>query len=212
MRDSERLRRPERLGAVADAALNGAVVCVWYAMPDHLPGRGRRAAAKTFLLLVGALPSIRLTRRDDGPQFHVGQGAPPVGTARRGKPTAHEERTPGSDEEVTSADDGAGTGEEGRSSRIEAALARLSPAAAIGLVGGIVVLATAGTVAQERLLHRLGERLARRGVSYPHTHVGLALGAVVAVSSVAGAAGSGHVGGGSGRAGRTRRDLRHIRG
>ncbi|MGO1510947.1 MAG: hypothetical protein ACTHW4_10295, partial [Actinomycetales bacterium] len=115
-------------------------------------------------------------------------------------------------EEVTSADDGAGTGEEGRSSRIEAALARLSPAAAIGLVGGIVVLATAGTVAQERLLHRLGERLARRGVSYPHTHVGLALGAVVAVSSVAGAAGSGHVGGGSGRAGRTRRDLRHIRG
>lgn len=214
----------DRLGNVANAAVTGGIVCAWYAVPDHLPRRGERVPAKIGLLLGGLALSAVLNRTSDGPEVHddVAEHGPgrhdevaardgDAGGVRDSAPAdtfavGNGTTVPDTHEETATSGPAA---EDAPTSGLAGALGRLSPAAVVGVVGGVVALTTVATVLQERLLHRLGERLGRRGVSSPHTKVGLALGAVAALGTAVRPAGEGPTGSPPDTPNPSTRDPRH---
>ncbi|MGC5616083.1 hypothetical protein [Georgenia sp. Z1491] len=198
----------DRLRNVANAAVTGVIVCAWYALPDHLPRRGERVPAKIGLLLGGLALSAVLNRSSDGPEVH--DEVAERGSGRHEDVTERDEDAGGVREGAAAVTFAVGNGttvpdtredtatsgpaaDDAPTSGLAGALGRLSPAAVVGVVGGVLALTTVATVMQERLLHRLGERLGRRGVSSPHTKVGLALGAVAALSTAVRPAGEGPI-------------------
>ncbi len=149
----------DRLDA-AEVVASGVVGFAWYAMPDAVRSRRVRGWLKAALLVPVALIGVAQARRADGEA-----GAPSEFTAGDG--TLARVRTLTSAEPVLDA--GAlGLADEGPGP------ARL--AAAVGVGGLMLAAGGAGVLAGERALYRLGERLAARGVSHPHTRIGIAAG------------------------------------
>lgn len=64
-------------------------------------------------------------------------------------------------------------------------------AVALGVGGLVLAAGAAGILTGERALYRLGERLAARGVSHPHTRIGVAAGLAAAGISTAMSASAG---------------------
>lgn len=156
---------------LAHAIVASAASCAWYSIPDHLQRRGPRAWATAAVLAASAAATVRIGTED-----------PPVPEPERDEAPRGGEAFPGRPEGSPAGQDGASDPDEVRTAKV-AGTAKVADAAAI--VVGALGPATATMVAQERLLHGLGERLGRRGVSHPHTRVGLVLGGVVGASASA---------------------------
>ncbi len=165
---------------IAEAVASGAVTAVWYALPDAVASRRARAALKVGLLVpvVGlsvvqsrrALDEVAAARASD-----AGAGADDA-LARVRALTA---TTPVLDSStVRPAGDPT---DDGRPAWKRGIVPAASAVAGAALAAGVVV----GTVAAERGIHRLGRRLGARGVSLPHTRVGLVAGLVTAAISAA---------------------------
>lgn len=154
-----------RRGHLAGAAITGLVAAAWYAMPDHLPRRSQRFPAKIALLAGGG--AIYAWLAPGGAREDREDGTVPL-PGRTDTPPDDERATTDEEQEVAT--------------RLGATLGRLSPRGVAGIVVGGLSLTAATAVLQERLIHRFGERLGRRGVTLPHTRIGLVLGAVAALS------------------------------
>lgn len=142
------------------AGVAGTAVGLWYALPDYVPAGPPRLLAKTAVI-VGA--GILLTGR--------------AGRARRGQETAREPstaRTQPSDE-ATSSD---------RSNTAGTGASRWTAAGAAGLLAGSAAVVVGLNLAIERWIHRFGQRLAERGVSHPHTGIGLVAGSLTVLASL----------------------------
>lgn len=138
------------------AGVAGGTAVLWYALPDYVSGRRNRALLKTLVASTGGgLYALTLRTPD------------PVTTTTTG-PKGQAERPP--------ADEGAG--------QLPAWWLRLGTGTHLGIMAAALAVSVGGTIVAERLIHRTGERLARRGVSRPHTRIGLALGALVALSAL----------------------------
>lgn len=117
--------------------LPGLTSCLWYALPDYVPSKNRRTAAKTILLASSALYGAHLGR--EAPVGEVGLGAAKQGPSGAGRLTG--------DPVVQG----------------------------LVLVVALVPL-TVGAVFVERFIYRAAEGLADRGMSHPHTKVGIVMG------------------------------------
>ncbi|MGB6021322.1 MAG: hypothetical protein WBG89_03235 [Ornithinimicrobium sp.] len=117
--------------------LPGLMSCLWYALPDYVPSRKRRTAAKAVLLAAVAFYGARLGREVAAEE--VGLGATEQGRSDEGRSTVNPARQ------------------------------------GLVLVLALVPL-TIGAVVAERFIYRTTEGLANRGVSHPHTKVGLVMG------------------------------------
>ena len=146
------------------SALAGLTTFAWYALPDHVVSKRRRALAKLALLVPVAVYG-GLQERDSAGEVLSGDGDGPAEGPRAVR------------------DGSAGTSGVPVVPSPRRKLAR-------GILAGVLVLGTltAATVAGERLIHKTGERLAKRGVSRPHTKIGAVLGAVVAITGAASSA------------------------
>lgn len=117
--------------------LPGLMSCLWYAMPDYVPSKNRRTAAKTVLLAAAVSYGARLGQEVATDEVEL--GAVKQGPSDGGRVT------------VDPAKQG------------------------LVLVLALVPL-TIGAVVAERFIYRTAEGLAGRGVSHPHTKVGLVMG------------------------------------
>ncbi|MEG3616236.1 hypothetical protein [Isoptericola haloaureus] len=157
MPTDRRRTRPD-LGAVA---VSGLATCAWYAVPDVVPGRGRRALVKTAVLLTGITLGVAVTR--EGRQARSGLRA-----AQRDDPASRHD-----------ADAPAGVPDEATDVPADDATA-VPPSVAVAVLGTGLVLTGVLTVAGERWLYRRAEAMRARGVRAPHTRVGLVMGGVAA--------------------------------
>lgn len=154
----------------------GVVACIWYALPDYVLSKRRRALVKTVLLasagLYGAWMGRKMPIEDSGDAggSQVAPGLPGEslrGYAAPAQGQAAPDRTRQPD------------------ARTDAWWLRLRPGTQLVVVAGAITVLTAGSIAAERTIYGVGERLARRGVSRPHTRVGLVLGALAPLAAVA---------------------------
>lgn len=159
-------------GAAADAAISGATMGAWYALPDVVGSRRARGWIKAGLLLVNvgvAVWSARLDddKNDDGDDDTVIPGR---------DATDSEVDLSGIAElaavapVIDAASLGLNNAEPGRVARIRAA------AFAVTALTALVSLAVVGSVAAERGIYRWGERRAARGVRGAHTRTGVLAG------------------------------------
>lgn len=138
------------------AGVAGGVAAVWYALPDRVPQRRHRALLKGLLVTVV------------GGFYARSAGTPGSVTTDARSQDGREERDP--------------TGE--LAAKAPAWWLRLGTGTQAGIAAAVVTSLVGGSVVQERLIFRIGERLARRGVSHPHTRIGLTLGALVALAAL----------------------------
>ena len=168
----------DRRDAIEDLT-SAAVAFAWYAMPDVVRSRRVRGVAKVALLVPTVVIAVGQIRRS------ADAGAEAIRAAREeggsGLETA-DDRPEARAESVGAAGPADGSANEGG-----AALGRSGSADGVGdgsplarraaLVGaGVAVVGggVAATIAGERALFRLGERLGDRGVRWPHTRIGVA--------------------------------------
>jgi hypothetical protein len=149
---------------ITEALASGALTFAWYALPDAVPSRRARAAAKVALMVpVLGLAVAQFRRawessRAGAPDEH----APSSGTL--GRIRALTSTPPTLDASVIHAPADAPTKRRCPSPRQAAALA----------VGALALFGTvASMVATERGIHRYGQHLGARGVRLPHTRIGL---------------------------------------
>lgn len=137
------------------AAVAGAVVGAWYALPDYVDSRRARALAKAALFTGGGALYVLASRTaDDAPR----------------NPTPATENQPTTEDAGAEAEHSAGW-------------QRLAPRVQLAVVAGAFAAFTVVSIAGERLVYCTGERLANRGVRRPHTLIGLALGALTALTT-----------------------------
>lgn len=138
------------------ASVAGGVAAVWYALPDRVPHRRHRALIKVLLVTVG------------GGLYAWSARTPASGSADARRQDGQAERDPAGE----------------LAAKAPAWWLRLGTGAQLGISAAVVALLVGGSVVQERLIFRIGERLGRRGVSHPHTRIGLVLGALVALTAL----------------------------
>lgn len=156
---------------LAEALASGGLTFAWYALPDAVASRRARGVAKALLLVplvaIGARQNARL------------KAAEPVRTG------VLETATPPGD--APEPDDAAPPADAAPQVRLADVLPT-DPAKRAALVGvglGLVAGSVWATVAGERALHRLGQRMAARGTRLPHTRIGLVSGALAAAMTLA---------------------------
>lgn len=164
--------------ALWTSGLAGLTAFIWYALPDYVVSKRRRALAKSVLFLppalYGASKGREIAREDPRALRDGSAGTPDVlddsvrGDLVRASSRAATGRTtqqlvPG--QEPTDAQ------------------WQLPPGTVVGFLAGGVV--TAAVLAAERLTYETGEWFASRGLSHPHTKIGAVLGAAVALVRVA---------------------------
>lgn len=153
--------------AAADAAISGATMAAWYALPDVVGSRRARGWVKAGLLLANVGVAVWSARSDDDDDDSVSSGRDTTdaevdlsGIAQLAAVAP-----------VIDADAlGLNTAEPGRAARIRATGTALAAVTVLGALG------VAGTVAAERAIHRWGERRAARGVRGAHTRIGVGAG------------------------------------
>jgi len=178
---------------VAEAISSGGVAFAWYALPDAVRSARARAGIKVALLAPSLVIAAAQTRRATHAALPGTSGATPGTTqgttpgATTSPPTDDAGR-PHTDADHPHADDRAATLARIRTLTSTApavdledldepahgSRARLIRQGAL-LASGIVALGAvvAGTVAAERGLFRLGERLTTQGTRWPHSKIGL---------------------------------------
>ncbi|WP_314037308.1 hypothetical protein [Dietzia sp. CH92] len=153
--------------AAADAAISGATMAAWYALPDVVGSRRARGWVKAGLLLANVGVAVWSARSDDDDDDSVSSGRDTTdaevdlsGIAQLAAVAP-----------VIDADAlGLTTAEPGRAARIRATITALAAVTVLGALG------VAGTVAAERAIFRWGERRAARGVRGAHTRTGVVAG------------------------------------
>jgi len=172
---------------LAEALASGGLTFAWYALPDAVASRRARGVAKALLLVplvaIGARQNARLeaaepvrtgvleTATPPGDAPEPDDAAPPADAAQRGPGDAPAPPAPDPAPQVRLAD-----------------VLPTDPAKRAALVGvglGLVAGSVWATVAGERALHRLGQRMAARGTRLPHTRIGLVSGALAAAMTLA---------------------------
>lgn len=123
-----------------EIAAESTATALWYAMPDFVPSRARRAALKTALLAGAGAYGLSLGRGLDNDHSSLDVAGP--------------ETAPSDGEALRQG--------------------IMIVAAGAALVSGAVIL--------ERFIQRSAHRLGERGVKYPNTVMGLALGALTALA------------------------------
>ena len=154
--------------AAADAAISGATMAAWYALPDVVGSRRARGWVKAGLLLanVGVVVwSARSGDDDDDDAVISGRDTADAEVDLSGIAQLAAVAP------VIDADAlGLTTAEPGRAARIRATGTALAAVTVLGALG------VAGTVAAERAIFRWGERRAARGVRGAHTRTGVVAG------------------------------------
>ena len=140
--------------------MTGTATTLWYALPDLVPSRAARSWVKAALATAVVGWSLRSSRPP------LSEGATPSTDGAADGPASEGPSLP--------PDDGDRVGWRGVVGLVVLVCAVLG-----GLVGSVVM-----TVASDRAVHRLGERAARRGASYPHSRHAVILGAAAAVSDL----------------------------
>lgn len=172
--------------AAGNAAVWGGGTFAWYAMSDVVPSRGLRAVLKTGIVAAtGAWGWVQLQREHAHDHEAHDDAAPLDGDAvldsRDGTDTSGGPDTTARIRALTSTApvlDGARVG-----LRPEDLLGSL-PWSRVALAVALTAASIAGTVATERAIHRYGDRLGARGVTAPHTRIGLAAGLLAVASSL----------------------------
>ena len=155
--------------AAADAAISGATMAAWYALPDVVGSRRARGWIKAGLLLANVGVAVWSARSDgdDDDDESVSSGRDTTDAEVDLSGIAHL----ASVAPVIDADAlGLNTAEPGRAARIRATGTALAAVTVLGALG------VAGTVAAERAIFRWGERRAARGVRGAHTRTGVVAG------------------------------------
>lgn len=153
--------------AAADAAISGATMAAWYALPDVVGSRRARGWVKAGLLLANVGVAVWSARSDDDDDDSVSSG----------RDTADAEVDLSGIAQLAAVAPvidvdalGLTTAEPGRAARIRATGTALAAVTVLGALG------VAGTVAAERAIFRWGERRAARGVCGAHTRTGVVAG------------------------------------
>lgn len=147
------------------SGLGSALGCVWYALPHYVPSKRRRALIKAVLLVPPGLYGMWLSHRD------------PVEFSTDGLPV-----TPGSRAQAIPGDHEAA---QAQASEVADLLERLPNhwwLQQLGIIAGVTTALAVSAIAMERAVYRIGEGLARRGVSRPHTKVALGFIVLAAVT------------------------------
>lgn len=149
------------------SGLGSALGCVWYALPDYVPSKRRRALLKAGLLAPPGLYGVWAARRS------------PVEFSTEGLPV-----TPGSRAQAMP---GGQEAAQAQASEVADLLARLPShwwLQQLGIISGVTAVLALSAIAFERSVYRIGEGLARRGVNRPHTKVALGLGVLVPLTKL----------------------------
>ncbi|AWH91217.1 hypothetical protein A6035_02465 [Dietzia lutea] len=176
-------RREHRVAV--DAATSGAVIGVWYSLPDVVTSRRARGWIKAGLLLANGAVAGWATRGDDDDNDDNDDDNNNDGDLGAHHVDASADRGNAPESEV----DLSGLAE-------LAVVAPVIDAEALGLssarpgrlsvvraaVVALAVLGTLGSVAAERAIHQWGERRAARGVRGAHTRIGVAAGIATAAT------------------------------
>ena len=157
------------------SSATGVIACIWYSLPDYVPSKRRRTLIKAVLLVPAGVYGARLGREgiaDGSEDAQHGSVVPglPCDNVRGDQPAQSQPARHRGSHPAAQAD---------------AWWDRVPPGAQLGIVVGMITVLTAGSIAAERAIYRIGEELARRGVSRPHTKLGLVLGALVPLVAVA---------------------------
>lgn len=181
-------RRGHRVAV--DAATSGTVIGAWYSVPDVVASRRARAWIKAGLLLANGVVAGWATRVDDDNDDDANNSDNDDKGGNAGDPGAHHvDASADSENAIKSEVDLSGLAE-------LAVVAPVIDAEALGLSGerpgratavrvaalALAALATIGSVAAERAIHRWGERRAARGVRGAHTRIGMAAGIATAAT------------------------------
>ena len=183
-------RRGHRVAV--DAATSGAVIGAWYSLPDVVPSRRARGWIKAGLLLANGVVAGWATRvdADDNDDDANNSDNDDDKDGNAGGPGAHRVDASADSENAPESEvDLSGLAE-------LAVVVPVIDAEALGLSGerpgrpsvvraavvALAALATIGSVAAERAIHRWGERRAARGVRGAHTRTGVAAGIATAAT------------------------------
>lgn len=147
------------------SGLGSALGCVWYALPDYVPSKRRRALIKAVLLVPPVLYGRWLSHRSPF-EFSTDDLPVTLGSRAQAMPGEHEAAL-------------------AQASEVADLLARLPKywwLQQLGIMAGVTTAVAVSAIAMERAVYRIGEGLARRGVSRPHTKVALGFVVLAAVT------------------------------
>lgn len=143
-----------------ESAATGAATFVWYAMPDVVPSRAARGVVKTVLSGGLAAMSVAQVRRDKAEAAARTAISDDGGALDRVRALTSTE--PALDGSVI-----------GRVNDPKPLCARPG---LLAVGAALVTVVVGGSLAAEWGIHRFGQRLGARGISWPHTRIGIVSG------------------------------------
>lgn len=160
--------------AAADAAISGATMAAWYALPDVVDSRRARGWIKVGLLLVNVGVAVWSAGLDDDNDDD---------TVIAGRDTTDSEADLSGIAKLASVAPvidaeslGLSSAKPGRAARARAVGTAVAALSVLGALGA------AGMVAAERAIFRWGERRAARGIRGAHTRTGVVAGVTTAAA------------------------------